>query len=65
MLACSPGCCAASAGFHAGEFDLLVVDERIKHSGRVRSAADAGDDFIGQPSDSFQALGRVSRPMTD
>ena len=35
---------------------VFVVDEWIKHAGRVRPAADAGDDFVRQSAQIVQAL---------
>ena len=47
---------AAAAGLDADELDLVVLDERIEHAGRVAAAADAGDDRIGQAAELLARL---------
>ena len=50
----------ASACFDAVEFDVFIIDERIKDAGRIRPAADAGDDGIGKATILCKALGSVN-----
>src|SRR5260370_32372954 len=39
-----------AASFAADEADTRVADERVERADRVRAAADAGDDGVGQPA---------------
>ena len=40
--------CAAAAGFHADQFNFLVLDKFVEDADGIRAAADAGDDRGGQ-----------------
>ncbi len=48
--------CSFSAGFDAVEFDGRVFDERVKDSGGVGAAADAGDDGVGEAAELIHRL---------
>jgi hypothetical protein len=41
-----------------------VVVERGEHADRVRAAADAGDDAVGQPAGAALSSSRASSPMS-
>src|SRR6478672_10088163 len=47
---------AATAGFHADQLDLLVLQEFMKDSNGIGTAAHAGDDGRRQPAFGFQDL---------
>ena len=42
-----------------------VVAERVEGADRVRAAADAGDDDVGEAAGRSSICARASRPITD
>src|SRR5882724_247980 len=41
---------AVTARFDADDFNAFIVEERMEETHRVRTAADAGDECVGQPA---------------
>ena len=54
-----------TGGLDADEAHVRVLEEAVEDPDRVRAAADAGDDRLGEAPSAASICSRASRPITD